>query len=94
MLTLTENASTVVKSITDQTTAEESAGLRITADGADASALNVAPSEAALPGDKVVEEGGARLFLSEDAAQSLEDKILDAEVDESGGVQFMIGIQA
>ena len=91
MLTLTENASTVVKTITDQTTETEGAGLRISHEGADA--LQVAPAEAPHDSDQVLEESGARVFLEETAAQTLADKVLDAQVDESGSVQFSIGLQ-
>jgi Fe-S cluster assembly iron-binding protein IscA len=93
VLTLTENASAVVKNIVDQTGNEQEAGLRISQDAADSPALNVMPTEAPQPGDQVVEDAGARVFLEETAAITLDDKVLDAQVDESGGVQFTIGIQ-
>jgi iron-sulfur cluster assembly protein len=41
----------------------------------------------------VVEEDGARVFLEENAAVTLDDKILDAQVDDAGGVQFTIAVQ-
>ena len=94
MLTLTENASTVVKSIVDQTSEAEQAGLRISQDAEDSPALHVIPTEAPQPGDQVLEDGGARVFLEETAAVTLDDKILDAQVDDSGGVQFTIAPQA
>lgn len=94
MLTLTENASTVVKTVVDQSVGNQDAGLRISQDAADSTALQVLPTEAPEPGDQVVEEGGARLFLEETAAVTLEDKILDAAVDNDGGVQFSIGVQS
>ena len=90
MLTLTENASTVVKTLVDQTEGNE-AGLRISQDAPDSPALHVIPSQAPQPGDRVLEEDGARVFLEETAAVTLDDKVLDAQVDESGGVQFMLG---
>lgn len=93
MLTLTENASAVVKNIVDQTGNEQDAGLRISQDAADSPALHVMPTEAPQPGDQVLEDAGARVFLEETAAVTLDDKVLDAQVDESGGVQFTIGIQ-
>ncbi len=92
MLTLTENASTVVKSLVDQTGGNE-AGLRISQDAPDSPALHVMPSESPQPGDQVLEEDGARVFLEETAAQTLDDKILDAQVDDNGGVQFTIAVQ-
>ena len=98
MLTLTENASTVVKTIVgqsvEQPTDQETAGLRISQDAPDSPALHVIATEAPQPGDQVLEEDGARVFLEETAAATLDDKVLDAQVDEGGGVQFSIGIQA
>jgi Fe-S cluster assembly iron-binding protein IscA len=92
VLTLTENASTVVKTLVDQSGGNE-AGLRISQDAPDSPALHVIPSEAPQPGDQVVEEDGARVFLEEVAAETLDDKILDAQVDDRGGVQFTIASQ-
>jgi len=89
VLTLTENASTVVKTIVDQS-GEEQAGLRISQDAPDSPALHVMTTEAPQPGDQVLEEDGARVFLEETAAATLDDKVLDAAVDEGGGVQFSI----
>ena len=93
MLTLTENASTVVKSLVEQ---QEPAagGLRISQDAPDSPALHVIPSQEPQPGDQVVEESGARVFLEETAALTLDDKVLDAQVDPNGGVQFTIAPQA
>jgi iron-sulfur cluster assembly protein len=98
VLTLTENASTVVKTIVDQSVEESAdqgtAGLRISQDAPDSPALHVIATEAPQPGDQVLEEDGARVFLEETAAATLEDKVLDAQVDEGGGVQFSIAVQA
>jgi Fe-S cluster assembly iron-binding protein IscA len=94
VLTLTENASTVVKTLVDQTGSADEGGLRISQDAPDSPALHVIPSESPQPGDQVVEEDGARVFLEETAAETLEDKILDAQVDDRGGVQFTIAPQA
>ena len=93
MLTLTENASTVVKALVDQTDGNQEGGLRISQDAADSPALHVIPSESPQPGDQVLEEDGARVFLEETAATTLDDKILDAQVDDNGGVQFTIAVQ-
>ena len=92
MLTLTENASTVVKTIVDQSEASQEAGLRISQDTPDSPALHVIATDAPQPGDQVLEEDGARVFLEETAAETLDNKVLDAQVDDNGGVQFSIGI--
>ncbi len=89
MLTLTENASTVVKTIVEQS-GDQDAGLRISQDAPDSPALHVIATEAPQPGDQVLEDNGARVFLEETAAETLDDRVLDASVDEGGGVQFTI----
>lgn len=90
VLTLTENANNVVKTIVDQAEQSTEAGLRISQDAPDSPALHVMPTEAPQPGDHVLDEAGARVFLEETAAVTLDDKVLDAMVDENGGVQFSI----
>jgi Fe-S cluster assembly iron-binding protein IscA len=92
VLTLTENASTVVKTLVEQQ--EEAGGLRISQDAPDSPALHVIPSGGPQPGDQVVEQSGATVFLEETAALTLDDKVLDALVDQNGGVQFSIAPQA
>lgn len=93
MLTLTENASTIIKNLADQTAVAENAGLRIsTSTESEGLAVDVtpAPEEA----DQVVESAGARVFLEPTAAEMLDDKVLDAQLDEGGAVTFAIGVQS
>lgn len=90
MLTLTENATLVIKSITGVEGAPEGAGIRISQDNPAEPSLAVTTTESPLPGDQVVEESGARVFLEPTAAGTLDDKILDAAVDERGGVEFLL----
>ena len=90
MLTLTENATLVIKSITGVEGAPEGAGVRISQENPTDPALAVTTTEAPRPGDQVVEEAGARVFLEENAANALDDKILDAAVDDKGGVEFLL----
>ena len=96
MLTLTQGAAEAVKSIVSSSPGlPETAGLRISeqepAGGGAGFQLSLA--DGPLEQDEVVEEAGARVFLEAEAAQSLDDKILDAAVDESG-VKFAISPQA
>lgn len=93
MLTLTENASTIVRDITHQPGYSDGAGLRITSD-ADPSSFAIAPAEGAAPDDQVVEQSGATVFLDERSAELLDDKILDAAVDDEGRVEFALAYQA
>jgi Fe-S cluster assembly iron-binding protein IscA len=97
MLVLTEAAAEAVKSITSTSPAPAEAGLRIasnTPEPGTPAALQV--STTAVPGedDQVVETSGARVFLEPQAAIYLEDKVLDAQVDEQGEAHFALGIQA
>jgi iron-sulfur cluster assembly protein len=90
MLTLTENASMIVKTLTDQSPADE-AGLRISSSDPEHRTFAAAVSDGPEPADQIVDAGGARLFLEEGAAVALDDKVLDARVDEHGAVSFAIG---
>lgn len=93
MLTLTENATEIIKQINSQTEGEES-GLRISTASEQEAALAITPADQPQPGDQVVEQGGAKLFLESVAAQALDDKVLDAGVDTDGNVEFGLGQQA
>jgi iron-sulfur cluster assembly protein len=96
MLVLTEAAAQVVKSVTSTPQAPGGAGLRIAPSApepTDASALKV--NVAAGPGenDQVIDAAGARVFLEPQAAAFLEDKVLDAQIDEQGKAHFSLGVQ-
>jgi iron-sulfur cluster assembly protein len=99
MLTLTENAADIVKQIADQVPHDKGAdtgvpGIRITSadEGAEAG-LTLTAAPAPEPGDQVVDEAGARIFLDPEAATVLDDKVLDAEVQPDGAVTFGLGQQ-
>ncbi len=91
MLTLTENATTIVKTIAEQS---ETTGIRITSQSEPEPSLAISASTDAEPDDQVVEQDGATVFLDATAAEQLDDKVLDAGVDENGGVQFALGEQS
>ena len=93
MLTLTENASTIVKDIAAQQGGSESTGLRISSQDP-THGLMVTAAEKPLPGDHTVTADGALIYLDEPAAQRLDDQVLDASVDEAGLVQFALSPQA
>ena len=93
MLTLTENASNAVTTIVGQASTAPQAGLRIAEDPASAN-LGLVVVESPQPGDEVVEDSGARVFLDDKAASALDDKVLDAEYQANGGVQFTIAPQS
>lgn len=87
MLTLTENAVTVIRELTVNEQVPAGTGLRIASDAAAGSlTLSLAPEP--MEGDQVLDTSGARLFLDSEASRLLDDKALDAAVDDSGGVRF------
>ena len=93
MLTLTENASAIVNEITSQPGLAETAGLRITTENTPEPAFAVSAAQQGEPGDQVVEQGGATIYLDSSAAELLDDKVLDAAVDPSGKVEFALAHQ-
>ena len=93
MLTLTENASAIVNEITSQPGLAETAGLRITSEDAPEPAFAVSAAQQPEPGDQVVEQGQATVYLDAQAAELLDDKVLDAAVDPDGRVEFALGLQ-
>jgi len=59
-----------------------------------ASSFQLALVDGPAAGDQVVEEGGARVFVEAAAAEILDDKALDAQVNEQGDLAFRISEQA
>lgn len=94
MLTLTDNATAIVTTLVSRQTDAPDAGLRIhstaTAEPGASASLAVLVTSDPEPQDQVVEVSGTRLFLDETAATALEDKILDAGVDDAGSVSFAV----
>lgn len=93
MLTLTENATAIVNEITHQPGLGDHAGLRITSTESPEPAFEVTAAAQGEPGDQVVEQGGATVYLDENAATMLDDKVLDAAVDSNGQVEFALAVQ-
>ena len=96
MLVLTEAAAEVVKAITSTPESPESSGLRIAssaADAADPGALQVSAAPGPSENDQIVEAAGAHVYLEPQAAAYLDDKVLDAQVDQEGKAHFSLGVQ-
>ena len=96
MLVLTEAAAEVVKSVTSTPQARDGAGLRIASSApepASPGALRVAAAAGPDENDQVIEAAGARVFLEPRAAAYLEDKVLDAQLDEQGKAHFSLAVQ-
>jgi len=94
MLTITDSAASAIRTLTSQPDLPVDAGLRIMIQGAGAPSFQLALTEGPTAGDQVVEEGGARIFLEPTAAGALEDKALDAQVNEQGDFSFRIADQS
>jgi iron-sulfur cluster assembly protein len=93
MLTLTENASTIVKDIAAQQGGSDSTGLRISSEDPTVG-LMVTATQQPEPGDLTVVKDGATIYLDPTATEQLDDQILDAAVDQDGRVQFALAPQA
>lgn len=93
MLTLTENATNIVRNIATQSPEPDSAGLRISSDGNAEAPFAVTAADAAQPGDQVVSNEGANVYLDGPTAELLDDKVLDARVDDEGRIEFALGQQ-
>ena len=91
MLALTENVTEIVKKLEQEVPAIS--GLRIATEP-DGQSLSVSPADQAVPGDQVVEQDGATVYVAEAAAVLLDDKVLDGGVDAEGNIEFALGQQA
>lgn len=92
MLTLTDNAVSAIRDLTTDQKVPEGAVLRIATDPS-AGTLTLTLVQQPAQGDQMVDSSGATLFLDSEAAQLLDDKVLDAAVDPQGGVQFAFAEQ-
>ena len=93
MLTLTDSAVTAIRTLTSQPELPGDTGLRIMAQDEGAPSFQVTLAETPVAGDQVIEEDGARVFLEANAAAALDDKALDAQVDDEGTVAFTVAQQ-
>jgi iron-sulfur cluster assembly protein len=85
LLALTDRAVEAVRDIVSSSSeASETGGLRLSADRAGTQA-SFKLSVASLPAedDAVIEEHGARVFVDPDVAALLDDKMLDATIDQN-----------
>ncbi len=96
MLVLTEAAAGVVKSVISTPQTPDGTGLRIVSSAPepeDTDALQLAAAAGPGENDQVIEAAGARVFLEPQAAAYLDDKVLDAQLDEQGNAHFTLGTQ-
>lgn len=81
MLAITETAAVAITTLISDSQMPEGAGLRIVQpEGSEALQLSVAPEPAEQ--DTVLESAGANVFLEPVAAKTLDDKVLDVQLEE------------
>lgn len=91
MLTLTDQAVTVIRDLTTRPGQPAQTGLRIAPqDGNDAGGLALSISAGPQAGDQVIEEADVQVYVQADAAPALDDQALDAQVTEDGQVSFLL----
>jgi iron-sulfur cluster assembly protein len=91
MLTLTPIASEAIRQLTSQTDDPDSSGIRISPgpETSQGTALELSLVEEPEPADEKVDDAGATVYLEPHVAGFLDDKVLDAEVQE-GRVTFLV----
>lgn len=88
MLTLTDDATTLIEDLIQHADLPAGAGLRI-AQREDHTALAMALAEHAEPRDLVVQDGDATVFLGPVAAERLAEQTLDARTNETGSAFYL-----
>jgi Fe-S cluster assembly iron-binding protein IscA len=87
MLSLSPSAVEAVDSLLHRAEAPDDAGLRIRSAGESQLAIEIAAEPA--PGDQIIEEGGARVFVDAEAAPMLDNAELNARTE---GDQVAFGL--
>ena len=93
MLTLTDQAVAAIRNLTTQPGLPAQTGLRIAQGEAGTGGLALSLSDGPRAGDQVIEEADVHVFVQPDAAAALDDKALDARVNEDGEVSFQLQSQ-
>jgi Fe-S cluster assembly iron-binding protein IscA len=87
MLTLTDSAIALIRDLRAQPAVADDAAIRIVPKDGELSLSFVGePAQ----GDQVVEVDDVRLFLQQEAAARLDDKVLDARTTDQGKPSFLI----
>lgn len=91
MLTISSDATQAIKQVVRSSEAGETGGVRLVAKPTDDQQVQVEISFATgpEPGDTEVELEGAKVFLDDQLAPFLDDKVLDAKI-EAEGPSFII----
>jgi iron-sulfur cluster assembly protein len=90
MLRITDEAATLVRTVTSRADRSPQAGLRIIVDPVNHS-LSMGIAAAPAPADAVVRRGAAQVFVSPSAADRLDGRTLRAELSEERYLFFLDG---
>lgn len=90
MLSITPRALAVIRRVTAHPKLKLSSGLRIAHPDEPSKPLLVGAVADPTPGDQVLEEGGARVYLGPGTEAQVEGRELDAVTDSDGRVQFIL----
>jgi iron-sulfur cluster assembly protein len=93
VLTLTDHAVAAIRNLTTQPGLPAETGLRIAPEDGSVGGLALSLSDGPRDGDQVIEEADVHVFVQPDAAVALDDKALDAQVNEDGEVSFQLQSQ-
>lgn len=98
MLTLTTDAAAAIRAAISAAAVPESAGLRIStvphSENGTGPAISLELVSEPGADDEIIEADGAQVFLAPGMAASMDDKLLDAEIEAGGEVRFALREQA
>ncbi len=92
MLAISHGAAEVIKQVVSSAQMPDEGGIRISAQPIDDESvrLDLSPATSPDPGDSIVEQEGANVFVEQTVAPLLDDKMLDAAVVDGDSVTFSI----
>lgn len=93
MLTLTDQAVTAIRNLTARAGLPPETGLRISPEDGATRELALSLADAPQAGDQVIEAADVHVFVQPEASAVLEDKALDAQINEDGEVSFALQSQ-
>jgi iron-sulfur cluster assembly protein len=94
VLTLTDQAVSAIRNLTSRPGLSAETGLRIAPESNGEGSLALSLADGPQAGDQVIEEADVQVFVQADAAATLQDTALDAQVSETGEVSFVLQRQA